>query len=137
MPHLRKADPMQSHPRLTDVIAMAITLLGFLANALPTVAAEDRPPNFILIFVDNLGYGDVGCFGPARHKTPHLDQMAAEGMKLTHCYATAGVCTPSRASLMTGCYPRRVGLDFPDPDGAVLRPMSPNGLHLQSLIFWL
>ena len=116
-----------SASRASFHILAAAIIWPFCANH--TAAQDDRPPNFILIFVDNLGYGDVGCFGPAKHKTPHLDQMAAEGMKLTHCYATAGVCTPSRASLMTGCYPRRVGLDFPDPDGAVLRPMSPNGLH--------
>ena len=113
------------------VIAAAITLslVSALNSAHAETGAADRPPNFILVFVDNLGYGDVGCFGSPKHQTPHLDRMAAEGIKLTHCYATAGVCTPSRASLMTGCYPRRVGLDFPDPDGAVLRPMSPNGLH--------
>lgn len=127
---------MQSrHPAKTAIaaaIALASCLLTQLQASAQTVDAG-RPPNFILIFVDNLGYGDVGCFGPAKHRTPHLDQMAAEGMKLTHCYATAGVCTPSRASLMTGCYPRRVGMDFPDPDGAVLRPMSPNGLHLDEI----
>lgn len=86
-------------------------------------------PNFIFIYCDNLGYGDVGCFGSTKHKTPYLDQMANEGLKLTSFYSASGVCTPSRAALMTGCYPRRVGLDNPDPDGAVLRPVSPNGLH--------
>ncbi len=109
--------------------AIVLSLCSALALAQDEGADPDRPPNFILIFVDNLGYGDVGCFGSPKHQTPYLDRMAAEGMKLTHCYATAGVCTPSRASLMTGCYPRRIGLDFPAPDGAVLRPMSPNGLH--------
>ena len=91
--------------------------------------AESTKPNFIFVYADNLGYGDIACFGHSKHRTPHLDRMAAEGMKLTHFYSTSGVCTPSRASLMTGCYPRRVGLDFPAPDGAVLRPISPNGLH--------
>lgn len=93
-----------------------------------TTAFAEKP-NIIYIFCDNLGYGDIGCFGSTRHKTPHLDQMAEEGLKLTSYYAASGVCTPSRAALMTGCYPRRVGLDNPDPDGAVLRPVSPNGLH--------
>ena len=87
------------------------------------------PPNFIIILCDNLGYGDIGCYGSELHRTPRIDQMAREGISLTSFYSTSGVCTPSRASLMTGCYPRRVGLDVTDPDGAVLRPVSPNGLH--------
>ena len=66
-------------------------------------------PNVILILCDNLGYGDVGCFNSeAKQRTPRIDRMAAEGMKFTDCYAAAAVCTPSRAALMTGCYPRRV-----------------------------
>jgi arylsulfatase A-like enzyme len=89
-----------------------------------------RLPNVVFIFCDNLGYGDVGCFNPeAKQRTPRIDRMAAEGMKFTDCYAAAAVCTPSRAALMTGCYPRRVGLDHTDPDGLVLRPVSHNGLN--------
>jgi len=89
----------------------------------------DRPPNFIVLLCDNLGYGDVGCFGPARHRTPHLDRMAAEGTRLTSFYVTAGVCTPSRASFMTGCYPRRVNLHVGERGGVVLFPISRKGLH--------
>ena len=59
--------------------------------------------------------------------------MAAEGVRLTSFYSASGVCTPSRAALMTGCYPRRVGLHKTDPDGAVLRPVSPNGLALSEV----
>ena len=86
-------------------------------------------PNFVVIFCDNLGYGDIGCFGSLVHRTPNLDRMAEEGMRLTSFYVTSGVCTPSRASLMTGCYSQRVGLGLTQPDGIVLRPVSPNGLH--------
>ncbi|NLS97162.1 MAG: sulfatase [Planctomycetaceae bacterium] len=92
--------------------------------------SEPSRPNVILILCDNLGYGDVGCFNPeAKQRTPRIDRMATEGMKFTDCYAAAAVCTPSRAALMTGCYPRRVGLDNTDPDGLVLRPVSQNGLN--------
>jgi arylsulfatase A len=102
----------------------------FLAGAAGAArAASRRLPNVILILTDNLGYGDLGCYGSTVHRTPHIDRMAHEGMRFTDCYAASGVCTPSRAALMTGCYPRRVGLHYTDPDGAVLRPISPNGLH--------
>lgn len=86
-------------------------------------------PNFILLLADNLGYGDIGCFGSTLHRTPHLDRMAREGVRLTSFYASSGVCTPSRASLMTGCYPRRVNLHVDSRGGAVLRPVEPKGLH--------
>ena len=88
-----------------------------------------RRPNFIVIFVDNLGYGDIGCFGSTLHRTPHIDRMAAEGLRLTHFYATSGVCTPSRASLMTGCYPRRVNMHVCENGTQVLRPVAKKGLN--------
>ena len=88
-----------------------------------------RPPNFIVILCDNLGYGDVEPFGSRLHRTPSLNRMAREGLKLTHFYATAGVCTPSRASLLTGAYAQRVGMHMNPRDGQVLRPISPYGLH--------
>lgn len=110
-------------------MAMAKAVQSLLLLVCLTSIADAAPPNFVVIYCDNLGYGDVGCFGSTKHRTPHIDRMAAEGMKLTSFYSTSGVCTPSRASLMTACYPRRVGMDLTDPDGAVLRPVSPNGLH--------
>ncbi len=66
-----------------------------------------RRPNFVVVFTDDQGYNDVGCFGSAQIRTPRLDRMAAEGMRLTSFYAQA-VCGPSRAALMTGCYPIRI-----------------------------
>ena len=68
-------------------------------------------PNFIVFFIDDLGYGDIEPFGSKKNRTPHLNRMASEGMKLTSFYVAAPVCTPSRAALMTGCYPKRVGLE--------------------------
>ncbi len=103
-----------------------LLLLGWFACA---AGAETPRPNFIVILCDNLGYGDIGCFGSTRHRTPHIDRMAAEGMKLTSFYAASGVCTPSRASLMTGCYPRRVNMHVGAEGGAVLRPVASKGLH--------
>ncbi len=109
---------------------VVLTCVSLVAPGSRPVRAEtQRPPNIILIVVDNAGYGDIGPFGSKVHRTPNLDRMAAEGTKFTHFYVSAGVCTPSRASFMTGCYAQRVGLADTDPDGIVLRPVSPNGLH--------
>ena len=103
--------------------------LGLGAVNLLHPAAASPKPNFIIMFADNLGYGDIGCYGSTKHRTPNIDRIAGEGMRFVSFYVSSGGCTPSRASLMTGCYPRRVGLDYPDPDGNVLRPISPNGLN--------
>ena len=67
-------------------------------------------PNFIIIFTDDQGYGDLSCYGSTKIKTPHLDQMASEGRKLTSFMVASPVCSPSRAALLTGCYPKRVGM---------------------------
>jgi len=67
-------------------------------------------PNFVVIFTDDQGYGDLGCFGGEHVETPRIDQMAAEGAKLTSFYVSAPYCTPSRAALMTGCYHRRIDM---------------------------
>ncbi|MBM4090305.1 MAG: arylsulfatase, partial [Planctomycetes bacterium] len=86
-------------------------------------------PNIILVLCDNLGYGDIEPFGCRHHRTPALNRMAREGRRFTQFCVTAGVCTPSRASIMTGCYAQRVGMHANPRDGLVLRPVSPYGLH--------
>ncbi|MBT4867703.1 MAG: sulfatase [Planctomycetaceae bacterium] len=73
-------------------------------------AAENRPPNVVVIYADDLGYGDLGCFGHPTIRTPNLDRMAAEGMRFTQFYSAAPVCTPSRAALLTGRLPIRSGM---------------------------
>ncbi len=82
-------------------------LIGFLP-----LSAADRAhrPNFVFILADDLGYGDLGCYGHPTIRTPHLDRMAAEGMRFTDFYSVAEVCTPSRASLLTGRYAVRSGM---------------------------
>lgn len=77
------------------------------ASGQPTTKGK---PNFVIIFTDDQGYQDVGCFGSPNIETPNLDRMAAEGMRFTDFYVAASVCSPSRAALLTGCYPPRVGI---------------------------
>ncbi len=115
--------PGRSHRIFPASLTLAVQLLTGCS------AEDTRPPNFIVIVCDNLGYGDVEPFGSRLHRTPGLNRMAREGLKLTHFYATAGVCTPSRASLLTGAYAQRVGMHTNPRDGQVLRPVSPYGLH--------
>lgn len=109
------------------------SILWFLFSVVSSVfsvePATKRKPNFIVVFCDNLGYGDIEPFGSTLHRTPNLNRMAREGRKFTHFCVTAGVCTPSRASLLTGCYAQRVGMHLNERDGWVLRPVSPYGLH--------
>lgn len=87
-----------------------LILLVVVLSQRVAVAVVDRQPNFVVIFTDDQGYGDLSCFGGQHVSTPRIDQMAAEGMKLTSFYVAAPVCTPSRAALMTGCYPKRVNM---------------------------
>lgn len=103
-------------------------LTSFAVLLLTATAVDARPPNIVLMVCDNLGYGDVEPFNPeCLNRTPNLNRMAAEGCRFTHFYSTSGVCTPSRSSIMTGAYPRRIQMDV--TDGRVLRPVSPIGLH--------
>ncbi|WP_372845912.1 sulfatase [Pontiella sp.] len=83
-------------------------LAGLLCVALTSVFAAENKPNIILIFADDLGYGDVGCYG-SNLKTPAIDRMAAGGFRATDCLVAANVCGPSRAALLTGRYPMRCG----------------------------
>ena len=106
-----------------------ILTLIFTTSLTTLIAAGNVQPNLIVFLCDNLGYGDIEPFGSSVHRTPSLNRMAREGRRFTHFYATAGVCTPSRASLMTGCYAQRVGMHANPRDGHVLRPISPYGLH--------
>ena len=105
-----------------------------LALPLASLAAEQPPkPNFVVIFCDDLGYGDLGCYGSTKNRTPNIDQLSREGMRFTDFYSSSPVCTPSRASLMTGCYPRRVGMHEDFTGHWVLIPRSRRGLNAEEV----
>ena len=93
------------------IIGIALLLL---AAVNPAASSTVKPkPNFIVILADDLGYGDLGYYGAERINTPHIDRMAAQGMKFTDFYSTAPICTLTRASIMTGSHPSRIGLGTP------------------------
>ncbi len=104
----------------------AVLVSGLVLVGLRAVAAEDRP-NIVIILADDLGYGDLSCYGHPRFRTPNLDKMAAEGIRLTQFNTPAPFCAPTRASLLTGRYPARCGLTTnPTPDAT---PQA-NAVHL-------
>lgn len=99
-------------------ILIALMLVG--ARFAPAAAAET--PNVIMIYCDDLGWGDLGCYGAKGYQTPNLDRLAAEGIRFTRFYTAQPVCSASRSALMTGCYPSRVGIM------GALGPRSPIGI---------
>ena len=105
--------------RYFSFLAQICIFLNFLS-----LFGKPDKPNVILIFADDQGYGDLSCFGSKTIKTPHIDRIAQEGRKFTSFMVASPVCTPSRAALMTGCYPKRVGMHQ-----HVLFPSSTKGLN--------
>ncbi len=92
-------------------------LLLILGSTAVAQATDTRPPNIVIIFIDDMGYADIGPFGAEGYETPNLDRMASEGRIFTDFHAATAVCSASRAALLTGCYPERVGIVgalFPD-----------------------
>ena len=102
-------------------VAAALCVLVTLGAS--TLRAQEPPPNFVVLFADDQGYADVGCYGARGFETPNLDRMAAEGMRFTSFYASQAVCSASRASLMTGCYSNRVSVY------GAYNAAAKNGLH--------
>src|SRR5688572_20901384 len=88
-----------------------VFILASLIISASHQAQAQRPPNVVLVMMDDLGYGDLGSYGATDVRTPNIDRLAREGVRLTDAYANGPVCTPTRAALITGRYPQRVGLE--------------------------
>ncbi len=109
-------------PLITLFLALAVVCCR------TATAAGSPPPNVVIILCDDLGYGDLGCYGHPSIRTPRLDRMAAEGLRFTDFYAPTGLCTPSRAAILTGRYPLRSGMCQIGNTRGVLFPDSKGGL---------
>lgn len=108
------------------LLSFFLLLTNWLVAPFGNAQTKTSKPNFIVIFTDDQGYGDLGCYGHPTIKTPNIDRMAAEGQRWTNFYVAANVCTPSRAALLTGRLPVRTGMCsdtrrvlFPDSDGGL------------------
>ncbi|MEX1042470.1 MAG: sulfatase-like hydrolase/transferase, partial [Pirellulaceae bacterium] len=95
---------------IRTLLSLVGLLLLLVTAPIRSAAADDRRPNFLVILCDDLGYGDLGCFGHPQIKTPHLDRLAKQGVRLTDAYSAAPVCSAARAGMLTGRTPSRVGV---------------------------
>ncbi len=118
---MRKVGMRRSSQRLMGVPTLAALIL---ANAIAVCAqadADTRKPNVVVVFVDDLGWKDLGCYGSKFYETPNIDRLAEQGAMFSRAYSSCNVCSPTRASLMTGKYPQRVGFT------SWLNPLQPDG----------
>ncbi len=123
---------------LLPLIACLSIYLLLLIACTPTsstseATADNRPPNVVVIFMDDMGFGDLSSFGHPTIETPNLDRLAREGQKWTNFYTACSVCSPSRGALLTGRYPIRIGLGPTQPRNRVLFPDSEGGLPAKEI----
>lgn len=101
---------MNKQKLLLNWSAYITASLPFWSGSASAVQPKAESPNFVFIFADDLGWGDLGCYGNNRIITPHIDALAAEGMIFTHGYVSGSVCSPSRVTCLTGLFPARTGV---------------------------
>ena len=101
---------MRTVRRLGAATLAAVALLWTTANARQAPSGQERRPNIVFILADDLGVNDLGVYGRKEHRTPHLDRLAAEGLRFTTAYVASPICSPSRAAIMTGRSPARLHL---------------------------
>lgn len=118
---------------LTFLLILIFCILHRLTNAQTGIDSIGKPPNIVFIFADDLGYGDLGCFGAKDIKTPNIDRIAQQGIKFTEFYSASSICSPSRAGLLTGRMPQRMGINgvfFPES----FTGMSPDEITIAELL---
>ena len=95
---------------MRNMIPALFIFFLLMASSCTNQTKRNTPPNIVLFFIDDMGYGDVGCYGATGYETPNIDKLASQGMKFTDFYSVQAVCSASRAGLLTGCYPNRIGI---------------------------
>ena len=115
--------PYQCILEMSFRLALPLTALLVMGRSAALASEDSRPPNIVIIFTDDQGYGDVGCYGAKGFTTPNLDQMARDGIRFTDFYVAQPVCSSSRTALITGCYPNRLGIV------GALGPKDRHGIH--------
>lgn len=108
-------------------LACSAAVLIVIAPALAGHDRDDRPPNIVVIFADDLGYGDLGVYGAKGYATPNLDRLAKQGIRFTDFHVAQPVCSASRTALLTGCYPNRLGIH------GALGPKHTHGIHADEM----
>ncbi len=108
---------------MQKIVLAASAMAALLGTSALKGAPKPKPVNIIVVFIDDMGYGDLGCYGAVGYKTPNLDRLAVQGVRFTNFVSAQGVCSASRAGIMTGCYPNRVGIS------GALMPDSKIGLN--------
>ena len=108
---------------MQKIVLAVSAMAALLGTSTLNGAPKPKPVNIIVVFIDDMGYGDLGCYGATGYKTPNLDRLAAQGVRFTNFVSAQGVCSASRAGIMTGCYPNRVGIS------GALMPDSKIGLN--------
>src|SRR6516165_7786171 len=103
---------MKEPGRIARAGSAVLIAISICHQAKASAPPDSQAPNVLLIVVDDLGYGDLGCYGSKQIRSPGIDRLAREGVRLTDCYANAPICSPSRAALMTGNYPQRAGFEW-------------------------
>lgn len=113
------------HKYIIKVFLFLLSAILFFDGSVCAQAKNYGKPNVVLILMDDMGYGDISCYGGGPWRTPSIDKLAAEGMRFTHYYVPQAICSASRAAILTGCYPNRVGV------AGALFPNQGNGLNLE------
>src|SRR5215510_8045771 len=130
---LSRHQPMRRALYVTTALTVAIAVHAAAVSGQRT-QSSGRKPNVVLVMMDDLGYGDIGSYGVTDAKTPHLDRLAREGVRLTDAYANGANCTPTRAALISGRYQQRVGIEWPLGSSEQDRGLPVTGTSLPALL---